>query len=125
MPHVIALFFEKQGEHGVLGGEGAPEVCSLTEAEEVLAGQDCITRGRTGRTGDEGLLEEHSLPGDAIEGGSPDHRIPIGACVGPAPVVSDGEQDVRSIRCGLLCGGLCDEEQGEEKARHIRILAES
>ena len=39
-------------------------------------------------------MEECSFLGQTIEGWGLDHRVAVGASVGPAPVVGDGEEDV-------------------------------
>ena len=65
-----------------------------------LAGEDGVPRRGAGGAGDVGVLEEGALARDAVEGGGLDDGVvPVGAGVGPAPVVGDAEEDV-----GFLCG---------------------
>ena len=73
------------------------------------------------------MVEEDALLRQAVEGRGLDHRVTIGAGMRPAPVIGDGEENVRSLRRGLR-GNRSGQEQrceryGEGKNDLLHIVS--
>ena len=86
--------------------EGRVETFSAG-AEKILAGEQRTAARRARRRGDEGVLEQHPLVGDAIERRRLDDGVRAGTGldlgVGAgvlAPVVGERKQDVRPLLLG-------------------------
>ena len=82
-------------------GQDAPQIASSLQSPVPLSGEDGPSRWRTRRGGNVGVVEECSLLGEPIEGGSPNHCVLIGTGMGPAPVVGDGKEDVGPFAAGI------------------------
>ena len=91
-------------------GEDAPQVPGTTEAPVPLPRQDRSARWGTRWRRDIGMVEENALLRQAVEGRGLDHRVAIGTGMRPAPIIGDGEENVR-----LLWRGLGGNRSGQEQ----------
>ena len=94
--------------------EGAVEVGSGTETPVILPREDGVAGWGAGRGRNVGVVKEHTLLGDGVEGRSLDDVvIGVNRGVGPAPVVSDTEQDIGLTLGGEDGGGREENENGK------------
>ena len=94
---VVAGLLEQVRKDGPLGGKHPKVIDGLLELPGIASGQDAGPARRALGVGGEAVGEENALVGDAIEGRRADPVAAIRAGMGPAPVVGDREQDVRTL----------------------------
>src|SRR5581483_1133150 len=109
----VAGLFEQVRVDGEFRGEDAVVADGLVELPGVAAGEDAGPARAALGVGREGVLEQHALPGDAVEVRRFDPGAAVGAAVLPAPVVEDDEQDVGAWSFGGRRAGLRERPEGD------------
>ena len=100
----VTALFQKVGEDGVLCREGTGMGAGLLNLPGITPGEQRRPTGAATRRGSEGMGEQHTGRGDAIEPWRADGGVAIGRGVGVRLIIGDDKENVRRIGSGGAVG---------------------